>query len=69
VWAPHLDHNRCAWLRDPARLTHGGGHPHREKYLLLVAGFMRRYFELHLDLVDEVERELGPARGIAREPL
>ncbi|MGZ6643741.1 MAG: hypothetical protein ACXVFT_18200 [Solirubrobacteraceae bacterium] len=36
--------------------------PHRRKYLLLVAGFMRRLFELHLDLVDEVERELdGPA--------
>jgi DNA-binding PadR family transcriptional regulator len=35
--------------------------PHRRKYLLLVTGFMRRLFELHLDLVDEVERELdGP---------
>ncbi len=33
--------------------------PHREKYLRLVGGFMRRLFELHLDLVDEVERELG----------
>ena len=33
--------------------------PHRRKYLLLATGFMRRYFELHLDLVDEVERELG----------
>jgi len=42
--------------------------PHREKYLLLVASFMRRYLELHLDLVDEVERELGPAREIARQP-
>jgi DNA-binding PadR family transcriptional regulator len=35
--------------------------PHRSKYLLMVAGFMRRLFELHLDLVDEVERELDPA--------
>ena len=32
--------------------------PHREKYLLLVTGFMRRLLDLHLDLVDEVEREL-----------
>jgi hypothetical protein len=36
--------------------------PRRRKYLLLVTGFMRRLFQLHLDLVDEVERELdGPA--------
>jgi len=35
--------------------------PHRRKYLLLVTGFMRRLFELHLDLVDQVERELDPA--------
>jgi PadR family transcriptional regulator AphA len=35
------------------------GLPHRRKYLLLVAGFMRQLFELHLDLVDEVERELN----------
>ena len=36
--------------------------PHRRKYLLLVTGFMRRLFALHLDLVDEVQRELdGPA--------
>ena len=32
--------------------------PHRRKYLLMVTGFMRRLFELHLDLVDQVEREL-----------
>jgi len=31
--------------------------PHRRKYLLLVAGFLRRLLELHLELVDEVERE------------
>ena len=35
--------------------------PHRSKYLLLVTGFLRRLLELHLDLVDEVERELAPA--------
>jgi DNA-binding PadR family transcriptional regulator len=33
--------------------------PHREKYLLLVNGFLRRLLELHLDLIDQVERELG----------
>ena len=31
---------------------------HREKYLLIAAGFLRRLLELHLELVDEVEREL-----------
>jgi DNA-binding PadR family transcriptional regulator len=34
---------------------------HREKYLLLVTGFLRRYLELHDELIDEVERELAPA--------
>jgi DNA-binding PadR family transcriptional regulator len=32
--------------------------PHREKYLLIVIGFLRAYLQLHLDLVDDVEREL-----------
>ena len=32
--------------------------PHRSKYLLLVTGFLRAYAELHLELVDQVEREL-----------
>jgi PadR family transcriptional regulator, regulatory protein AphA len=32
--------------------------PHREKYLLMVVGFLRRLLELHEELVDEVEREL-----------
>jgi DNA-binding PadR family transcriptional regulator len=32
--------------------------PHREKYLMLITGFMRRLYQLHLQLVDEVEREL-----------
>jgi DNA-binding PadR family transcriptional regulator len=34
---------------------------HREKYLLLVTGFLHRLLELHLELVDAVERELTPA--------
>jgi DNA-binding PadR family transcriptional regulator len=37
--------------------------PHRQKYLLLVVAFLRRLLELHLELVDEVERELGQDRG------
>jgi DNA-binding PadR family transcriptional regulator len=32
--------------------------PHRRKYLLMVIDFLRRLLELHLELVDEVEREL-----------
>jgi DNA-binding PadR family transcriptional regulator len=36
--------------------------PHRERYLLLVIGFLRRLLELHLELVAEVERELGSGR-------
>ena len=36
--------------------------PHREKYLLLTTGFMRRYLDLHLELIDSVERELAPAQ-------
>jgi DNA-binding PadR family transcriptional regulator len=36
--------------------------PHRRKYLLLVIGFLRGLLALHLDLVDEVERELAPSR-------
>ena len=36
--------------------------PHRREYLLLVIGFLRRLLELHLDLVDEVERRLAPER-------
>jgi DNA-binding PadR family transcriptional regulator len=34
--------------------------PHRRKYLLLVAGFLRDLLELHTELVDDVERELSP---------
>jgi PadR family transcriptional regulator AphA len=34
--------------------------PHRRRYLLLVSGFLRRLLDLHLELVEEVERELAP---------
>jgi DNA-binding PadR family transcriptional regulator len=40
--------------------------PHREKYLLIVTGFLRQLLELHRDLIDEVEQELqgeAPARS------
>ena len=33
--------------------------PHRRKYLLLVTGFLRDLLALHLELVDDVERELS----------
>lgn len=34
--------------------------PHRRKYLLLVTQHLRRLLEVHLQLVDDVERELAP---------
>jgi len=34
--------------------------PHRRKYLLLVNQFLRRLVDAHVELVDEVERELVP---------
>jgi DNA-binding PadR family transcriptional regulator len=37
--------------------------PHREKYLLLVNDFLRRSLELHLTLIDDVERELSTSAG------
>ncbi len=40
--------------------------PHRRKYLLLVNGFLRRLLDLHLELIDEVERELAPKRKRSR---
>ena len=33
--------------------------PHRSKYLLLVNEFLRRYLELHLDLVNQVEHDFA----------
>jgi len=37
--------------------------PHREKYLLLVIGFLRGFLDLHEQLVTDVERELVPGRA------
>jgi len=45
-----------ARLAEAERSAHGL--PHREKYLGLTLGFLRRLLDLHLELVDEVEREL-----------
>jgi DNA-binding PadR family transcriptional regulator len=36
--------------------------PHRAKYLLLVNDFLRRLVALHLDLVEEVERDFTPGQ-------
>jgi len=36
--------------------------PQRRKYLRLNIGFRRRLLDLHLDWIDEVERELSPGR-------
>jgi DNA-binding PadR family transcriptional regulator len=38
--------------------------PHRRKYLLLVNGFLRELLDLHLKLVDDVERELTDERAV-----
>jgi DNA-binding PadR family transcriptional regulator len=45
-------------LEDSERTAHRL--PHREKYLLLAIGFMRRVLDLHLELIAEVERDLAP---------
>ena len=40
--------------------------PHRRKYLLLTTAFLRRLLDLHLELIDEVERtfaQVEPARA------
>jgi DNA-binding PadR family transcriptional regulator len=37
--------------------------PHREKYLRLVTGFLRGFVDLHEQLIDDVERELGDGRA------
>lgn len=48
----HAGEQRASWL------------PHREKYLLLAIGFLRRLFEIHLvEPVDKVERELAVPRA------
>jgi len=50
------------WRLDDAERT-AKELPHREKYLLLVIGFLRRLLDLHLELVDDVERELQATTG------
>lgn len=40
--------------------------PHRAKYLALNITFLRGLLELHLEWIEEVERELSPAAGSAR---
>jgi DNA-binding PadR family transcriptional regulator len=40
--------------------------PSRTKYLLLVFGFLRRLLDLHLEFVDDIERELAPLSLLAR---
>jgi DNA-binding PadR family transcriptional regulator len=42
--------------------------PHREKYLLLITRFMRRYLELHLELIDSVGHELASGRASSERP-
>lgn len=34
---------------------------HRTKYLLLTTGFLRRLLDLHLEWIDDVERDLAPS--------
>ena len=65
-----LANQRSEWerrLEDAERSAHRLAH--REKYLLIVVGFVRRLLDLHDELVDEVERELvmtSPARSPER---
>jgi DNA-binding PadR family transcriptional regulator len=47
-------------LEESARVAEGLAH--RRTSLLLVNRFLRRLVDLHLELVDEVERELAPER-------
>jgi DNA-binding PadR family transcriptional regulator len=47
------------WWRIDAAEESARELPHREKYLLLATSFLRRLLQLHLDLVDDVERELA----------
>jgi DNA-binding PadR family transcriptional regulator len=42
--------------------------PSRTKYLLLVFGFLRRLLELHLEFVDDLERELAPRTEALSRP-
>ena len=39
--------------------------PHREKYRMLVNSFMRRYLELHLELINQVEERLAGEAAVS----
>jgi hypothetical protein len=41
--------------------------PHREKYLLLTTGLVRRYLEFDVDLIDALEREVAPEHASPSE--
>jgi DNA-binding PadR family transcriptional regulator len=41
--------------------------PHREKYLLLAIEFLRSFLDLHVEFVENVERELAPSRKRSRQ--
>jgi PadR family transcriptional regulator, regulatory protein AphA len=43
--------------------------PHRRKYLLLVTGFLGRLLDLHLELLDEIEREFAADTSRARRSV
>lgn len=49
-------HSRAKFDDAELRAT---GLPHREKYLRIEIDFMRRLLNLHLELIDHVERELN----------
>ncbi len=46
--------------------TAAAGLPHRSKYLLIVIDFLRKYLDLHEELIAEAEGELAPPRGAGR---
>ena len=54
-------HEDIADLRERLDETEAGAEsmPHRRKYVLLVTGFLRELLDLHLKLVDDVDRELS----------
>lgn len=41
--------------------------PHRERYLLLAIEFLRSFLDLHVEFVENVERELAPSRKRSRQ--
>jgi len=53
-------------IEDASRSAHEL--PHREKYLLIVTEFLDGLLDLHDELVDRAERELGPTPRAAARP-